>query len=104
MSRAARERESRPADNRAAIAKNTGERSESSVSDIADNAPHPRRHAYAVRVVAQRRDGILTEHVLTNLPAAERRVQNARARGLAAWLELVRLVPVANDAEAGGLE
>jgi len=60
-----------------------------------DPAPHPtRRHTYAVLVHAQRRDGIIAQHVLVNLPAAERRVLRTRERGLVAWLELVRLTPV----------
>jgi len=53
-----------------------------------------RRHDYALLVVAERSDGVVTSQVYTNLTAAERKVTRTRERGLTATLTLVRLVPV----------
>lgn len=100
------ERESRPRPG-ATLAKEDGDLG--SILAHSPAGPQPtRRHRYAVVVHAQRRDGVLCQHILTNLPAAERRVMATRARGMAAWLELVRVVPVTAaeglDALAGDAE
>lgn len=52
------------------------------------------RHDYAVRVVAERADGVLVTQFYSNLPAAERKVTRTRDRGLRADMHLVRVVPV----------
>lgn len=52
------------------------------------------RHDYAVLVSAERVDGVVTQQVYTNLPAAERKLARNHERGLNATLCLVRLVPV----------
>ena len=62
--------------------------------DSTDLARRARRHDYAVRVVSQRRDGVLVTQFYSNLPAAEAKVLRTRERGLMASLSLVRLVPV----------
>lgn len=63
-------------------------------ADSTDLARRARRHDYAVRVVSQRRDGVLVTAFYSNLPAAEAKVLRTRERGLMASLSLVRLVPV----------
>lgn len=70
------------------------------VSTITDPGAQPavarpaRRKVYAVLVAAERADGRVVTQVYTSLHAAERRVVRSRERGLSAWVELVRLVPV----------
>ena len=68
-----------------------GSRSTSNDSDLAARA---RRHDYAVRVVSERRDGVLVTQVMTNLPAAEAKRARTLARGLRCELHLVRITPV----------
>lgn len=82
--------ESRPADNGTAI-KNTGGRSETQSTNLAARA---RRHDHGVLVLAERKDGVVTSQVYSNLPAAETKVWRTRERGLSASLVLVRIVPV----------
>lgn len=59
-----------------------------------DLAARARRHDFAVRVLAERRDGVVVAQVYADLPAAERKVARTRERGLSAQMHLVRLVPV----------
>lgn len=59
-----------------------------------DLAARARRHDHGVLVLAERKDGIVTSQVYSNLPAAEAKVWRTRDRGLSASLRLVRLVPV----------
>lgn len=70
------------------------------LSTITDQRAQPtvarpvRRKVYAVLVAAERADGRVVTQVYTSLHAAERRVLRTRERGLSAWVEMVRLVPV----------
>lgn len=57
-------------------------------------AARARRAEFGVRVLAERRDGVVVAQVYSDLPAAERKVSRTRERGLRAELHLVRLVPV----------
>lgn len=59
-----------------------------------DWAARARRHDYAVRVVSERRDGVLVTQIMTDLPAAERKRSRTLARGLRCELHLVCIVPV----------
>lgn len=68
-------------------------RSSSIVPQGTDIERLARRHEYALRVVAQRADGVVVTQFYTNLPAAERKVARVRERGLSAALSLVRVVP-----------
>lgn len=86
---------SRPTGNRAA-SRITGGRSDSSLLDSATVGALVLRHEYAIVVRSERRDGVMVEQVMTNLPAAERKVHRTRERGLSAGMTLVRLVPVAS--------
>lgn len=52
------------------------------------------RREYAVRVISQRRDGILVTQLYADLKAAERKADRVRAHGLDVRLELVRITPV----------
>lgn len=52
------------------------------------------RREYAVRVISQRRDGILVTQLYGDLKAAEKKADRTRARGLDVRLELVRVTPV----------
>lgn len=103
MNLSPRGRESRPGAG-AAIAKEAGGPFDI-VAQAPDSHPRTRRPRYAVMVHQQRRDGVMTTHLMTSLPAAERRVLRTRERGLVAWVELVRLTPLparlALDAMAG---
>lgn len=65
---------------------------ESTVS--APLASRARRHDYAVRVVSERRDGVLVTQYMTDLPAADRKRRRTLERGLRCELHLVRIVPV----------
>jgi hypothetical protein len=71
-------------------------------------AARARRHDHGVLVLAERQDGVVVSQVFADLPAAERKVQRTRDRGLSATLTLVRLVPLphvtpeALDALGGG--
>ncbi|WP_170206799.1 hypothetical protein [Barrientosiimonas humi] len=53
-----------------------------------------RRRDFAVRCWTERADGALVEQLFVNLDSAAKKADRARARGLAARLELVRVVPV----------
>lgn len=68
----------------------------------ADVLARARRHDHGLLVTAERADGVVTQQIYTNLPAASRKVAKVRARGLAAALTLVRLVPVVGSVEVGG--
>lgn len=57
-------------------------------------AGRARRHDYAVRVVSERRDGVLVTQYMTDLPAADRKRRRTLERGLRCELHLVRIVPV----------
>ncbi|USQ78297.1 hypothetical protein NF556_11595 [Ornithinimicrobium faecis] len=57
-------------------------------------ASRARRHDYAVRVVSERRDGVLVTQYMTDLPAADRKRRRTLERGLRCELHLVRIVPV----------
>ena len=66
---------------------------------VESTAPEPlasraRRHDYAVRVVSERRDGVLVTQYMTDLPAADRKRRRTLERGLRCELHLVRIVPV----------
>lgn len=89
----------RPAGNRT-DSKIIGAICEQSTATTADVLALGRRAEYAVRVTSQRIDGAVVARLYVNLSAAERSVRRAHDRGLAARLELVRLVPVVGDPEA----
>lgn len=59
-----------------------------------DLVARARRHDHGVLVLAERQDGVVVSQVFADLPAAERKVQRTRERGLSATLTLVRLVPL----------
>lgn len=82
--------------------KNAGGRSTLSVPTSADARRLARsdlfalagRREYAVRVVSQRRDGILVTQIFADLKAAERKAARVRSHALDVRLELVRVMPV----------
>lgn len=47
-----------------------------------------------MRVVSERRDGVLVTQIMTDLPAAERKRRRTLERGLRCELHLVRITPV----------
>lgn len=99
------ETRSRPqADPRAAEA--FGGAESDSTAREADVLAHGRRSEYAVRVTSERIDGAVVSRLYVNLDAAAKSVRRAHARGLAARLELVRLMPVVGDPAAlmGGVD
>ena len=64
-----------------------------STEQAADPLARAPRYAHALRVVWERADGRACTNFYSTLPAAERKMQRTRERGLAARIELVRLVP-----------
>lgn len=82
---------------------NPGEKFCAQSTDLAARA---RRHDHGVLVLAERKDGTVLSQVYSNLPAAERKVQRTRERGLSASLVLVRITPVPlvhlDELEGGG--
>ncbi|YAL82845.1 hypothetical protein ACMYYO_13120 [Dermacoccaceae bacterium W4C1] len=52
------------------------------------------RRDFYVRVYSQRRDGIVAVQVFADLRSAERKVDRVRSKGLAARLELIRVISV----------
>lgn len=63
-------------------------------TDSVPLARRARRHDYAVRVVSERRDGVLVTQYMTDLPAADRKRRRTLERGLRCELHLVRIIPV----------
>ena len=63
-------------------------------SYVSDSRALARRPEFAVRVVTECSNGVIRTYLVTNLPAAERRVRKVRDAGRFATLSLVRLVPV----------
>lgn len=66
----------------------------SSCPESTEIAARARRHGFAVRVVSERRDGVLVTQYMTDLPSAERKRARTLARGLRCELHLVRILPV----------
>lgn len=65
-----------------------------SLANTADVPLVARRAEFGVLVTAQRRDGVVTQQVMRNLGAAERKRDRCLAAGLRCELLLVRLVPI----------
>lgn len=73
---------------------NPGEKFESTLTHRPDIGALTRRREYAVRVWAERADGVLTEQLYASIDAATAKVRRTHERGLNARVELVRVVPV----------
>lgn len=66
----------------------------SSIALTADIRSLTQRRDYYVRVYSQRRDGVVSVQVFADLRSAERKVDRVRAHGLAARMELIRVLAV----------